>query len=153
MKDNKFGHDYIRSEDQAIEILDDPLEPQFLREEAVRYLSLRPTERAINKLVWALQDDDFGVRWEASICLASLGSRALPELLKALVDPKRVGDSRLRAGAYRMLHHSKSQEFPVSIQKLLLALKGPGADIVTLEEAGKLLLQLEKIQRDQKYMG
>jgi len=134
----------IYSVEQAMEILSDPLEDQLLREQAIRYLSYHPSEEVINKLVWNLEDDEFGIRWEAAITLAQLGEKALPGLLKALTDPDRVGDPRLREGAYHALHYNRDPFYGVSITRLLQALKGPAADIASMKEAGRILAQINK---------
>ena len=134
----------IHSIEQALEILDNPLEDQLLREQALRYLSYHPSEEVINKLAWALQDDEFGIRWEAAITLAQQGEKALPELLMALTNPDRVGDPRLREGAYHVLHYNRDPFYGVNITQLLQALKGPAADIATMKEAGRILAQINK---------
>jgi len=133
----------ISSVEQAMEILSDPLEDQLLREQAIRFLSYHPSEEVINKLVWTLQDDEFGIRWEAAVTLAQLGEKALPELLKALTDPDRVGDPRLREGAYHILHYNRGPFYGVNISRLLQALKGPAADIASMKEAGRILAQIK----------
>ena len=134
----------IYSVEQAIEILSDPLEDQLFREQAIRYLSYHPSEKVINKLVWSLQDDEFGIRWEAAIILAQLGEKALPVLLKALTDPEKVGDPRLREGAYHVLHYNRDPSYAINITQLMHALKGPAADIASMREAGRILAQIEK---------
>lgn len=134
----------LSSENDAIEILDRENVSSLEREDAVRYLAYQPSDRAIRRLVKALQDHDFGVRWEAAASLAKLGDRGLHEMLKALVDPERVGDPRLREGAYHMLHYNRSDKLPVPTKELMLALKGPAPDISTMEEAGKLLHIIEQ---------
>ena len=133
----------IYSVEQAVEILSDQLEDQLLREQAIRFLSYHPSEEVINKLVWTLQDDEFGIRWEAAVTLAQLGEKALPELLKALTDPDRVGDPRLREGAYHILHHNRDPFYGVNISRLLQALKGPAADIASMKEAGRIMAQIK----------
>jgi len=133
----------ISSVEQAVEILSDQLEDQLLREQAIRFLSYHPSEEVINKLVWTLQDDEFGIRWEAAVTLAQLGEKALPELLKALTDPDRVGDPRLREGAYHILHHNRDPFYGVNISRLLQALKGPAADIASMKEAGRIMAQIK----------
>jgi HEAT repeat protein len=143
MEENQLRKE-IYSVEQAMEILSDPLEDQLLREQAIRYLSYHPSEEVINKLVWTLQDDEFGIRWEAAVTLAQLGERALPELLKALTDPDRVGDPRLREGAYHILHYNRDPFYGVNIARLLQALKGPAADIASMKEAGRILAQIKK---------
>lgn len=141
---SKILNKEISSIERAMEILDDPLEDQMLWEQAIRYISHQPSEKVIKRLVWALQDDEFGIRWEASTTLARLGKKALPELLKALTDPDRVGDPRLREGAYRVLHSNLDPFYAIDITQLLQVLRGPAADIATMEAAGKILAQIEK---------
>jgi hypothetical protein len=134
----------ITSEDEAIELLDNTNLNSLEREDAIRYLTYQASDQAIQRLVEALQDDDFGVRWEAAASLAKLGDRGLNEILRALVDPDRVGDPRLREGAYHMLHYNRTSKFPVPTKNLMLAIKGPAPDITTMEEAGKLLQIFEQ---------
>ena len=119
MKNGSVGQDNISSEERALAILDDPLEDQLLREKAVRYLSYRPGHRVIQKLVQTLEDEDFGVRFEAAVALTQMGEKALPELLKALTDAKTVSDPRLREGAYYVLHYNRSSFPAVSVTKLI----------------------------------
>jgi HEAT repeat protein len=133
----------FHNEDEAIAVLNNGQTYYVNREDAIRYLAYRPSPRAIKELVCALQDDDFGVRWEAAASLAILGDRALPELLKALTDPDRVGDPRVREGAYHILHYNRTPHLPVPTAKLMEALKGPAPDITSMEVADNLLKQLE----------
>lgn len=134
---------FITSEAQALEILDDTGQDMRHREAAARYLAAHPSPEIVGRLVQALQDNDFGVRWEAAVALSQLGNPALIEMLKALTDPKRVGDSRLRRGIYHALHYNQSLHLPVSMTRLMEALKGPAADIASMEEAGRLLQLIE----------
>ena len=102
-------------------------------------VSLRknPERQAVPRLVQALQDPDFGVRWAASEALGQLGAVALEEVLRVLADPDRVGDPRLRESAYHMLHVGRS--WPVQVKALMASLKGPAPDLASLEEAAHLL--------------
>jgi HEAT repeat protein len=134
---------HVTTETQALKILDDPLQEPLEREAAARFLKTHPTQKVIRRLVQALQDDDFGVRWDAAEALAHLGEPALPELLKALTEPQRIGDSRLREGAYHTLHHMQTEYLPVSVHKLMETLKGPASDIAAFEEAHHLLEQFK----------
>jgi len=134
---------FITSEAQALEILDDTGQDMLQREAAARYLANHPSQEIVGRLVQALQDSDFGVRWEAAVALSQLGNPALIEMLKALTDPKRVGDSRLRRGIYHALHYNQSLHLPVSMARLMEALKGPAADIASMEEASRLLQQIQ----------
>jgi len=131
------------SESQAVKILDDQDRSYREREAAVKYLADLASPSAIRRLVVALQDDNISVRWEAAVSIANLGDTALPEVLKALTDPHRVGDPRLRQGVYHILHTNASLHLPQAAGDLMRALKGPGADIATMEAAGRLLHQIE----------
>ncbi len=134
----------ISSSVQAMKILDDVRGDAAIREAAIRYLVKDPTPRVIARLVQALQDDDFSVRWEAARVLALQGETAVLEVLKALIDPERVGDPRLRECAYHILHNN-TVSVPVSMAELLEALhSGPAADITSLVEADRVLRQFEK---------
>jgi HEAT repeat protein len=137
----------IKSEDNAFDILDNSSSGELERVEAVRYLAELANERDIERLVQALQDDDFGVRWEASISLSKLGKIALPSLLKALMDPDRVGDPRLIRGALRAISRMEHSALPQSAGKLVKALRGPAADVAAMEVAYKVLADVEAQSR------
>lgn len=137
------GHLEIASESSALEALRDRYAPQARRERAIHYLALNPSQAGISQLVQALQDDDFGVRWEAAAALSRLGRQALPELLKALADPRQAGNPRLREGAYHVIHYSRGSFYPLSLENLRQALKSPAADIAAMKEAARLLYQIE----------
>ena len=79
----------IRSESQAYHLLDDVHEAALVPEASVRYLARHPTPRALQPLTLALNDDDFGVHWEAAAALAGLGAVALyaARLIEALKGP------------------------------------------------------------------
>jgi len=126
---------------QALAILDNRLNPVAEREAAARFLKQFPEPQAVPRLVQALQDEDFGVRWAASEALSRLGVHALEEVLRVLANPNQVGDPRLRDSAYHMLH--LGQQWPVSVKGLMQSLKGPAADLATLEEAARLLQLLK----------
>ena len=66
----------------------------------------------------------------------------LPLLLQALTDPNRAGDPRLRESIYHVLHHAQKLSH-VPVESLMEALKSQGADIATIQEAGKLLQVLK----------
>jgi hypothetical protein len=133
----------ITSQEQAMEILNDIREDVTVRETAIRYLAKNPTPAVIARLVQALQDDDFSVRWEAADAVAQLGEAAVLEVLKALTS-ERVGDPRLRECAYHILHNNIAS-IPVPMTELLKALHGgAAADITSLVEADHVLRELEK---------
>ena len=133
----------ITSTAQALELLENNREEPTYREAAVHYLKDKASPAASGRLVQALQDDDVGVRWEAAVALAQLGEVVLPEVLKALTDPKRVDDPRLREGVYHILHYGQAT-LSIDVTDLLGALRGPAADIASLVEANRLLRQIEK---------
>ena len=99
------------------------------------------------RLTLALNDDDFGVHWEAAAALAELGAVALPELLLALANPKLAASPRVREGAYHVLHYSSAPEVHNYAARLMEALKGPAADITTLIEANHWLEEIESRER------
>ena len=136
----------IVSWQQALALLDNRLSPVAEREAAARFLKKFPEPQAVPRLVRALQDEDFGVRWAASEALSRLGVHALEAVLRVLADPNQVGDPRLRDSAYHMLH--LGQQWPVSVKGLMRSLKGPAADLATLEEAARLLQLLKSAGRD-----
>ncbi len=133
----------ITSTTQALELLDNNREESTSREVAIRYLRNNSSPAVIVRLVQALQDDDVGVRWVAATALAQLGEVALPEVLKALTDPARVGDPRLREGVHHILHNNQ-RSVPVPITDLLAALKGPAAGIASLVEVDRVIREYEK---------
>ncbi len=129
---------------EALETLSNNSAGTLERERAIRYLSEHPDEQAIRRIIEACEDDDFGVRWEAARALARAGKAGLAALLQALADPERVGHTRLRRSAYWALEQMGLSEYKPMIWNLMLAMKGPGADIATMEEAHKLLQELRK---------
>jgi len=153
---------FIGPEDQAIAVLNDKQLAYSKREVAVHYLAQHPTPEGIKALVVALRDSELGIRWIAATALAQLGPLALPEVLRALIDPK-TNTVRLRDGVIHILHYSSNlahepvYKHPhmepkvhikpgtlVSVKELMTALKGPAADIKSMRAAGKLLSTLEK---------
>jgi sporulation protein YlmC with PRC-barrel domain len=127
----------ITSESEAVAILDDCERDPLAREAAGRYLEHHPTARLIPRLVVALQDDDEGVRRAAAEALIRLGISAWPDLLQALMDPKRAGDPRLRRGAYHVLHQNlATAESTAPLMRELHGLKG--VNIAAMIEADRL---------------
>jgi hypothetical protein len=136
----------IESVSQAIALLDNVRENATVREAAIRYLAKDPTPAVIARLVQALQDDEFSVRWEAATAVAQQGEAGVLEVLKALTHAEQVGDPRLRECAYHILH-SHTASVPVPIADLLAALHGgTAADIASLVEASRVLRAYEKFR-------
>ena len=137
----------IESEARASRLLDDVHEAPYVREAAVRYLAKHATPTAIQHMTLALNDDDFGVHWEAAASLAELGMTALPALLTALTKPDLAGSPRMREGAYHVLHYNSAPEVRNYASRLMEALKGSAADITTLVEANRWLQEIELQER------
>lgn len=137
----------IESEARAYRLLDDVHQAPYVREAAVRYLAKHATPTAIQHMTLALNDDDFGVHWEAAASLAGLGLTALPSLLTALTKPDLAGSPRMREGAYHVLHYNSAPEIRNYAGRLMEALKGSAADITTLVEANRWLEQIELEER------
>jgi HEAT repeat protein len=104
----------------------------------VRFLASLDECNEVEGLVHALQNDDLGVRWEAANLLAKIGEKSLPEILKALRDPKRVGDQRLREAVVHVIHNFSDHALCDQLAHLLATLKGPSADVETMREAHRL---------------
>jgi len=147
------------SEEQAIATLKNTqlkIEP---REVAIHYLAEHPTSAGISALIEALQYKEFALRWVASSALAQLGHLALPEILHALVNPK-LNTAPLRESVIHILHYGSDlaqepvyrhqhiephihlqpePEKPIQVGELMIALKGPAADINSMKVADKLI--------------
>jgi HEAT repeat protein len=132
----------IESESQAYHLLDDSQQPAYIRETAVKYLAKHVTPETIQHLTLALNDDDFGVHWEAAASLAQLGMMALPELLNALTKVELAASPRMREGAYHVLHYNSAPEVRRHAGRLMEALKGSSADLATLAEANRWLQKI-----------
>ena len=137
----------IESEARAYHLLDDVHQAPYVREAAVRYLARHATPTAIQHMTLALNDDDFGVHWEAAASLAGLGMAALPTVLEALTKPDLAASPRMREGAYHVLHYNSAPEIRNYAGRLLKGLKGSAADITTLVEANRWLEQIELEER------
>ncbi|MEZ4663345.1 MAG: HEAT repeat domain-containing protein [Caldilineaceae bacterium] len=105
----------------------------------IERLSTHPTPENLKKLVDMMEDADFGVRWEAAAALASLGFDALRPVLQALCERS---SAWLREGAHHVFYYSSSAIVRAKAAELLKAMRGPAADIATMQMAGKLLSTL-----------
>ena len=122
---------------QAIAALQNTRLPENQRTEAIHFLVADPTADSVAALVASLSDGDHGVRWAAGTALARIGEPAMPALLNALIGPD--VDKTLRDGAHHVLADNSSQRVRELSIPLVKALKGPQADIATMQEALKLL--------------
>jgi hypothetical protein len=130
----------IRNEQQALNVLDDNRNGIQLREEAARFLEQNPTEDATQRLIKALTDDDFGVRWAAATALTRLGNYALTALLHELIQNT---SPRLRESAYHVLHYNDSQWIRIHSKPLMDAIKDLAPDVTTPKAAYHLLKEFE----------
>jgi HEAT repeat protein len=130
----------IKDEKEALEVLDNFENSTSEREEAARYLEENPSEDAIQRLIKALTDDDFGVRWASSTALTKLGDHALPALLQALInDPS----PRMRESAYHVLHYNYSLWIQSHSKPLMDAIKDLAPDVTTPKAAYQMLREFE----------
>ncbi len=133
----------FQSVDEALRVLEDMTLGANAHLEAVRYLSSLDECYEAEGLVHALQNDDFGVRWEAGNLLAKMGKPAIPAMMQALLDPKRVADSRLREGMVHILHKLEDHVLKNDAAPLLSALKGPAPEMDTMKQAYLLFRKID----------
>ncbi len=133
----------IQSIEEAIRLLEDMTVGSKVHLEAIRYLSSMDECYEVEGLVRALESDDFGVRWEAAKLLASLGKTAVVAMLRALLDPKRVADPRLREGILHAFHILEDHAMQSQAAPLLKALKGPAPEVDSMKQAYLLLKQID----------
>lgn len=136
--------------EQALRALENYSLAPAVREQAAEYLSRLDEQDEIRQLVDALQNDAFGIRWEAAKMLAHIGRRAVPAVLEALIDPLKVGDLRLRHGAYQVLHENSDYGIRAEASKLLGALHGPSPDLDAMHAANELWIKLRLGQKNHK---
>lgn len=132
----------IHSTAAALQLLDDPKQPEGAREAAVQFLGSDPTPANLERLIQALEDNDFGVRWTAAATLAGVGDAALLPLLRALVQRNSVW---LREGAHHVFYYNKSERVSNRTAQLQQALRGPAAEVASAAAAERLLLTLKAV--------
>lgn len=132
----------ILSTAQALQLLDDPKQSTAVREAAVHYLGEHHTPANLARLVDALEDDEFGVRWAAAATLALVGDVGLEPLLRGLM--QKHTSAWLREGVYHILYYNTSDQVSNRTVELQKALKGPAAEVATLTAAEHLLMALER---------
>jgi HEAT repeat protein len=135
----------INSEPQALSIMLDVSRGISDREAAARYLEKYASKNAIDGLIRALSDNDFGVRWAASTALARLGEQALPSVLKSIIHGY---NARLREGVYHVLHYNKSVWVWQNAEPLMQALKSSIPDVLGPQAAAELLENFKQRQRN-----
>ncbi|MCK4899243.1 MAG: HEAT repeat domain-containing protein [Anaerolineales bacterium] len=128
----------FNSIEEAVKVAKDESLTELEREKALRYLETSDDPEAIKTLITALGDDDHGVRFAAAEVLAAQGESSFKYLLESLAQPNNV---MLRDGARVVIHQNSSVTVKAKSKELLNALDAPGADIRTMEEATKLLIE------------
>ena len=132
-----MNHSIAINKEEALYNLNHPSRDVYTREEAVRQLAEDPTHADLLRLAQALEDQQFGVRWEAAVQLANLGDEALPPLLHILVTQHE--STWLREGAHHVCYYSRSARVRSETQALQKALRGPAAEVAAADAAVKLL--------------
>jgi hypothetical protein len=128
--------------DEAIRVLGRTGGGSLVHQEAIHFLAGLEGCAECEALVRALQNDDFSVRWQASLMLAWMGWKAVPAILSALIDPQRVGDQRLRQSVIHTIHSFQEQAIRSQFAPLLKALSGLAADLATMREASLLYAKI-----------
>jgi len=126
--------------EQAIAVLQDTNEDSLKRVDAVHYLGELGTDEAIQALVAALEDDDYGVRWAAADELAKMGKKGAIAVLRKLLDPE------ASARVFEMAVHVFKDNGDILIRSkseaLVKALEEDYTTIEAMTEASKLLSEL-----------
>lgn len=133
----------FRNVEDALTALENPLSGTQVHQEATQYLAALGDCEEAKGLVESLESNDTGVRWEAANLLAELGIKSISAVLKALMDPKRVADARLREGVVHMIHVMQDHELKRKLEPLVACLTGPAADISTMWQAYRLLQEID----------
>ena len=128
----------FNSIEEAVKVAKDESLTELEREKALRYLEQSDDPEVIKMLIAALEDDDHGVRFAAAEVLAAQGESSFKYLLESLAQPNNM---MLRNGARVVIHQNSSVTVKAKSKELLNALDAPGADIRTMEEATKLLIE------------
>ncbi len=113
------------------------------RQEAYRYLAELDDCEEAKDLVESLESSDAGVRWKAAAILAGMGEKAVSAVLKALMDPKRVGNQLLREGVIHMIHVFDNPALKHQLEPIIKSLKSQAPNIATMWEAYHLLIEID----------
>lgn len=133
-----------RTIEEALSVLGEASTNWSTREEAHQFLVRTNANIEVPQLVEALCNDNFNVRWQAEKRLSEMGLPALEGILRALVDPKKVGNPRLRNGIYHVLRNHKDAAVRQLTAHLLDDLHGCAADLKSMHEAHRLLQELNR---------
>ena len=127
--------------EEALNVFSDPARPEHEREKALELLKGLPSETVTAALISALHEPDSGIRWSASDVLAMMGDSALKPLLLELASTR--NDLNLRQSAIHIFHTSHSQNVRERTAALQKALKGPSAQVASMEAANQLLIEIK----------
>jgi HEAT repeat protein len=89
--------------DKALRILGSKSSTSVDREAAARHLKYNASLKHIAAYIEALSDSEFNVRWSAADAIASLGIKALPALLDAMLEPALTDNTNALAAIQRAL--------------------------------------------------
>ncbi len=129
----------FESLEQALAILRDPQEDSLKRVDAVHYLADLGTEDAIQAMLEALEDDDYGVRWAVADELAKMGKRGAEIMARKMLDPN--ASSRVFEMALHVFKDNGDLLVRSKAERLVKALES-GHTIEAMTEAGNLLKEL-----------
>ena len=133
--------------DEALAALNNSALSTGEREQAIHYVQDHSSSSVIERLIVALEDNAFGIRWAAAVALIEIGESALEPLLRAVSE--RSSSIWLREGAHHVFHYSHSEKVVTATAELLAAMRGSAADVAT-EAAAYRALQKFRAVRDQK---
>lgn len=128
----------FNSIEEAVKASKDESLTELEREKALRYLGPSDDLEAMKILITALEDDDRGARFAAAEVFKTQGESSFKYLIESLAQPNKV---MLGDGARVVIHQNSSVTVNAKSKELLNALDAPAADIRTMEEATKLLIE------------
>jgi hypothetical protein len=123
--------------DEAIKVVKNPDELTSKREDMIWSLEEDGSERSIQTLVSLLTDDAFGVRWVAGTALTHLGDKAIPYVLKEIMQHFNL---QLRDSVYHVMHYNHGLWTQWHMRPLLEALRGIVPDVTAPKEAYEMLM-------------
>jgi len=101
----------------------------WTRWEATKTLAEIGDSTSIQALIYALEDNEFAVRWLAAEGLTHIGSASLEPLLEALVH--RSDSSWLREGAHHVLHDLREPKFRHQLKLVISAIEDTDSSLQT----------------------
>lgn len=123
----------------ALRALEDPSLDNETHEKACDFLASLDEKEEARDLVKSLESEKVSVRWDAANILAGLGIQSICAILKALMDPNRVGHPRLREGVLHVYHELQDPELKAKMTPLIESFRGPAPDITSMWVAYRIL--------------